>query len=660
MAHPYFGPQGPLAQRLGVAYHEREQQQLLVDTIIGLEVNDRVLIHGPVAIGKNDALGAAALISGRPTVLSTYTRTLLDSLEKASESWALDFPEKRIIVMRGRSNYVCAAKLAGMREALPHQTTTTKKKHLRVIEYGETHRLVADPDAPEGARALSQSSCPGQSKCDYSHKCHYYNERAASKRADLVICTHAMVRAMCAYPTVTKQGLEYWFPTRGQWLADEGDRLLDACSEDNELTGRTLAAMATDPHLSPESRAAVDHLVDTAHSICAGKPYGETLDPRNWKDWPARTQALLQRDLADYPPQGFDADLSASLAGVERMIRMLGAMQSDVPQAGFAVSVRAPKRSVDAQEKRYLATTFRWRPISIGNAIDNQVRVFHRFAAVSGSLALPMAGFTPGVAGANPHVTRELGFGFSAFVMRVAPTKQLVLRSEIDYEKNLRVVDASMPRGFGRDVERETFTSLAVRLHREAGNTIALCTSYASVNAVRAAFRDAGLASELLAQQEDSPETVETLAAQLRAGKRASIVATTSGWVGLDLDSRHKSAVLIERVPVASPAQDLCLQGRIMRDGSRLAYSWYGTPTALKLATQGVGRTLRRETDRCLLVLCDGRFFNEYSAAIPGGQRVSLDAGIRWITTELGAPPTLPEAPQLAADNWADILEMGT
>jgi hypothetical protein len=126
------------------------------------------------------------------------------------------------------------------------------------------------------------------------------------------------------------------------------------------------------------------------------------------------------------------------------------------------------------------------------------------------------------------------------------------------------------------------------------------------------------------------------------------------------LDARFKAAVLVEKVPVPSVSQDLCLHGRILRDGEPSAYKYYATPTALKLALQGCGRTLRRETDRCLLVVCDLRFAqDDYSAAIPGGKAISLVEGIRWIRKELGAPsaPT-PASLEVADDAFLDLLEL--
>jgi ATP-dependent DNA helicase DinG len=642
----YFSKDGPIAKRLGTAYRERPEQTRLVDAIVNLQPGDKLFGHGPVATGKNAALGVAALMSGHRTVLSTYTRTLLDSLAEEAEQWREDFPDKLIIVMRGRANYICLAKLAQMKDTIDHQPPAQRKRHLAVIKFAESNKLVAAPGAPDDTQKLAQRSCPGQKKCDYGQQCHYYQERELCASADLTITTHAMVRANCEYPSVDHRSGElwYWFP-RDLWIADEGDRLLDACSDDSEISGHAIAAIMQDPLISAQVRLQLDKLLTFAHEKCVGQYRSANIDPRPWREYCEKTIPLLESCIAEYPPPDGDADEPLAVLGMRRLSVFLNSMLGEVKR-GYAMAIKPPTRNLDPELRRYLSCSFRSRPISVGNAIANQVQVFRRFAAVSGSLALP----TP----AGPS------FAFHESLMRVHHNRELVLKSPIDYDRNLRVVYEQPPKHLDSNARQQCFAELALRLHREAGNTVILCTSYASIARVVQEFENHGLQHELLQQSTDSVETVNALAQQLKQGKRASIVATTSGWVGLDLDARFKACVLVERVPVPSVSQDLCLHGRIMRDGENAAYDQYGTPTALKLGLQGCGRTLRRETDRCLLVVCDRRYiYQDYSAAIPGGKPVTLSEGIEWIRRELGAPAQAPEssAPEACAeDNMLDML----
>lgn len=641
----YFGKDGPIARRLGSAYRERPEQQRLVDEILSLQPGDKAMIHGPVATGKNDALGVAALLSGHRTVLSTFTRTLLDSLTEAADQWRQDFPEKVIVTMKGRGNYVCVAKMAAMRDGLDHQTPAVRRRHLAIVRFGEANQLVAAPDAPQGVGQLAQHSCPGQTKCDFGHECHYYRERERCATADLVITTHAMVRAMCSYPRIDRETGEerFWFPT-DQWIADEGDRLVDAAVEDNEISGRAISAVMADPLVTAEVREQIEKLITFAHDRCVGAYGSENIDPRKWQAFAQKTVPLIQHSITRYPIQDPEADEPASLTGLKRLSTFLSSMIGDVTR-GYAMAVRTPSYRHDPALRRYLSCTLRSRPITVNNAILNQVNVFRRFAAVSGSLALP----TP--AGQS--------FQFHEFLMRIQHNRELVLKSPIDYSAGLRVVHEPPPKHFSREEAQQAFAELALRLHREAGNSIILCTSYSTIAAVAEEFRDHGLGHELLVQSGDGVDTVNSLALQLRAGKRASICATISGWVGLDVDARFKACVAVEKVPVPSVSQDLALHGRILRDGENRAYTFYGVPQALKLALQGCGRSLRRETDRCLLVVCDRRFsHDEYSRAIPGGAAVTLAEGIEWVRGELGAPSisSLPPA-EVATDSFSEFLD---
>lgn len=639
----YFGSDGPLARRLGEAYRPREQQQQLVDIIGGLQRRDVIAVSAPVAVGKNDALGVGMLLSGRRGVLSTYTLALLDQLEATAVNWRQDFPDKKIVVVRGRRNYICESKLTALRDEHDAETrlgmgeTQRAKRRLKVLQYATGHDLIAG--GPEGVNQLAQSSCPGRKDCDHAETCRYYTARDEAAYADLVVTSHAMVFACIDYPRQTDGGPEYWFPM-DTWIADEGDQLIDAVQDNQGVSGWGLRAALNDPRCDESVCAAIRRFADNLHGLL-GKERSVELDQRQWQQFVTNRLPILQQGLTDWR-LAFDADEPAGRVALGNLVRLLETMQGDSVRAGFVVNRIPAKRDLSADDKRIVEIDVQYRFITLGETLHRYARTFDRFAAVSGSMALP----TP----------TGISFEFFDRRSRLALTATHAIKSPIDYDANLLVVHAPIHER-DRGQRAKVFAQLAANTAEQTGNCLILCTSYDSVRAVQEAFEARGL--PILAQDRDSTETVAALAAQVKAGASASIVGNKSAWIGLDLDARFKTTVIIEKVPVPSPSIDLVLSGYLRKVGTAAWGDTYGKPQALKQAVQGVGRTLRRESDRCLLIVCDERFRVEYALAIPGGREVTLAEGTEWARSiTRSAPPVVQRVDSLDGDVVADFTEL--
>lgn len=639
----YFGTNGPLAKRLGEAYRPREQQQQLVDIIGGLQRRDVIAVNAPVAVGKNDALGVGMLLSCRRGVLSTYTLALLDQLEAAAVNWRQDFPDKKIVVVRGRRNYICETKLTALRDehdaevGLGMGETQRAKRRLKVLQYAADHDLIAG--GPEGVDQLAQSSCPGRKDCDHAETCRYYTARDEAADADLVVTSHAMVFACIDYPRRTDCGPEHWFPL-DTWIADEGDQLIDAVQDNQGVSGWGLRAALNDPRCDESVCDGIRRFVDNLHGLL-GKERSVELDQRQWQHFITNRLSILQRGLAEWRLAS-DADEPAGRVALGNLVRLLETMQGDSVRAGFVVNRKPTKRDLSADDRRIVEIDVQYRFITLGETLYRYARTFDRFAAVSGSMALP----TPA----------GISFEFFDRRSRLALTATHAIESPIDYDAKLLVVHAPIHER-DRGQRAKVFAQLAANTAEQVGSCLVLCTSFGSVRAVQEAFEARGL--PILAQDRDSNETVAALAARVKAGTGASIVGNKSAWIGLDLDARYKTAVIIEKVPVPSPSIDLVLAGYLRKVGAAAWGDTYGKPQALKQAVQGVGRTLRRESDQCLLIACDERFRCEYALAIPGGREVTLAEGIEWArSVKRLEPPAVQSADRSVSEVVADFTDV--
>jgi ATP-dependent DNA helicase DinG len=110
----------------------------------------------------------------------------------------------------------------------------------------------------------------------------------------------------------------------------------------------------------------------------------------------------------------------------------------------------------------------------------------------------------------------------------------------------------------------------------------------------------------LLLVQGDGPR--HQLIDRFRGHGRAVLIGSHSFWEGVDVPGDALSMVLIDKLPFAPP-DDPVLEARakaLERQG-RDAFSSLQVPEAAILLKQGIGRLIRSETDRGLVVVGDKR-----------------------------------------------------
>ncbi|MEP7027862.1 MAG: helicase C-terminal domain-containing protein, partial [Candidatus Eisenbacteria bacterium] len=168
----------------------------------------------------------------------------------------------------------------------------------------------------------------------------------------------------------------------------------------------------------------------------------------------------------------------------------------------------------------------------------------------------------------------------------------------------------------------DAIVRLAGRLRR---NTLALFTSHL---ALQRAARHLGPALEgvvpVWAQGPDG--TPIELAHRFRAARGALLLGTSSFWEGVDFPGEALEALVVTRLPFAVPTDPL-VQARAERIDAtgESSFARATVPEAVLRFRQGVGRLLRRRTDRGALVILDPRIVHKgYGAQFRRGLPVAL------------------------------------
>jgi ATP-dependent DNA helicase DinG len=141
------------------------------------------------------------------------------------------------------------------------------------------------------------------------------------------------------------------------------------------------------------------------------------------------------------------------------------------------------------------------------------------------------------------------------------------------------------------------------------GRAFVLCSTLRAVERVAARLAEAmardRLALPLLVQ---GSSTRRALLDEFRRHGNAVLVGSVSFWEGIDVRGEALSLVVIDKLPFAPP-DDPVVEARIrrLRAMGRNPFLEYQLPEAVTLLKQGVGRLIRDERDRGVLMILDER-----------------------------------------------------
>jgi ATP-dependent DNA helicase DinG len=159
-------------------------------------------------------------------------------------------------------------------------------------------------------------------------------------------------------------------------------------------------------------------------------------------------------------------------------------------------------------------------------------------------------------------------------------------------------------------------------LQRTAGRALVLFTSYRNLNQVHHLLRDR--IPFTLHRQGDAPRTA--LLEAFREDIHSVLFATGSFWQGVDVPGESLSCLIVDKLPFDSPGDPVvAARIEVIQKQGRNPFMAYQVPSAIITLKQGLGRLIRKSSDRGVLSILDnrilrsryGRFFLESLPPIP-------------------------------------------
>jgi len=610
-----LGADGPLLRALAGFRPRPAQQQMAARIDAALRGREILLVEAGTGTGKTYAYLVPALLSGLRVLISTGTRTLQDQLfhrDLPLLARALGRPA-RVALLKGRSNYLCRARLADIGQQEQLLPVSADALLARIRDWSQATRSGDLAELPEFADAhplrahitSTRENCSG-TRCAEISRCHVFEARRAAMEADIVVVNHHLLLADMA---LKEEGFGDLLPSVDAVVLDEAHQLPDLASEffGVSISSRQLELLLADLEREPGSArlsAPLQRSLGAAHTVL-----GRSERHVGWRELGAdahqalRTLQCACRDLgAKLEAIGPPPELQQYAARARALAVALAQIINDAPEPadGNAGAIANADADADADTvgvagARTLSThargfALRLLPYEIASRFQAQLSQAHN-------------------AWIFTSATLAVGDDFSHFASRLGLDGAATLRfdSPFDYTRQaLLYLPRGLPEpsdpGFG-DAVIETARPL---LESAGGGAFVLFTSHRALR--HAAQRLAGqLPPELpLLVQGAAPR--EQLLRRFRASGRAVLLGTASFWEGVDVQGSALRLVIIDKLPFASP-EDPVVRARIeyLKARGANAFKDYQLPEAVLALKQGVGRLIRSEEDRGVVVICDPR-----------------------------------------------------
>ena len=250
--------------------------------------------------------------------------------------------------------------------------------------------------------------------------------------------------------------------------------------------------------------------------------------------------------------------------------------------------------------------------------------------------------------------TLAVGDSFRHFITRLGLGEAATLRldSPFDYWRNaLLYLPQALPEPQHPDFVSALVQAAVPVIEACGGRTFMLFTSYRALHEA-ATLLEGVLDFPLLVQGESPPRD---MIEKFRTLGNAVLLGTASFWEGVDVRGDALSCVIIDKLPFAAP-NDPVLEARLdsLRHQGQNPFLEHQLPQAVISLKQGVGRLIRDQQDRGVLVLCDTRLLtrsygNRFLDSLPRMPRTRKLAVVQrfFASPEPIAPdPPAPDVPQ--------------
>lgn len=606
----FFSPQGPLNDCLNNYQLRAEQVEMAKSVSNAIKDKESLVIEAGTGVGKTFAYLYPSLLKGGRVVISTATKNLQDQLffndiPKIREALKISV---KVNILKGRANYICKLRMENTnQEGMFFNKNDAKYLHLikAYSDNSDSGEVSEISKIPENSAiwpmvTSTKENCLGQD-CEFYKNCFLVKARKEALESEVLIVNHHLFFA----DFVLKDAeLSEILPKANTVIFDEAHQvpLVASFFLGEFISSSQIINLIQDCQQSfikyPDTIKILDSLAkDLQENIFDLKalisPSSVRLNINKLQDYDAFKETyktliakldLLETILSKHAEDNAESQKLFDRA-TELTIKLNSWLKRDNQNDIYWLEVFA--RTIQ----------FNATPISVAEQ-------FNKFQKKADS-AWIFTSATLSINGSFDHFTSLLG---------LKKSRTQYLQSPFNYSENAFLyVPKEIP-----DPKDELFNLVLVKkalplIRAAKGRAFILATSLKSMEEIGALLKDEFEKNKIdypVITQGEGPKN--DLLNQFKKHGNAVLIGSLSFWEGIDVRGPTLSLVIIDKLPFQSPG-DPVFESKIklLTEEGTNAFMSMQLPEAIIRLKQGVGRLIRDDHDKGVMVICDRRIIEK-------------------------------------------------
>ena len=618
-----FGPGGLLARSKDFEY--RPQQQSMATAVArACQNRSHLIVEAGTGVGKSLAYLVPAVFhaleENRKALISTHTINLQEQL------FHKDIPlvqkllptEFKAVLLKGRQNYLCPRRLE---RAMSHGgelfANREQEELKRIWEWSHRTRdgtlsdLDPAPDPQVWLQVCSEPHVCTARTCGMGAECFYQRARKEAETAKVLVLNHSLFFNFLAGAETVNEERGYLFHN-------------DFIIFDEAHTLESVAARHLGLEISHGSLRYLLHRLfhpRTQKGIVAALRSGEamklvleaeeeadlffdklerSLDFKRGKELRLREPGIAENTL-DLPLTRLYRNLADAAREVEDEVFKAEVQEAARRVEGLRVGLGefiSQKREdhvywVERHEKRDARLVLTAAPIEVASQLRTLI-------------------FRPANTAIMTSATLAVGDGLRYFVNRIGgeEAETLQVDSPFDYARQMKVyIPKKMPEPGAREIYENALGHwIRHFVSMTQGKAFVLFTSYQTMQRLADSLAHFFRSEKITCFVQGGSLPRHRMLQRFKEDRDSVLFGTDSFWQGVDVPGEALSNVILTRLPFAVPDHPLTQAKceRIIAQGGD-AFREFSLPEALLKFRQGVGRLIRTQQDKGIVVILDNR-----------------------------------------------------
>ena len=600
MIEDYFSADGELANNITGFKYRPQQVEMAQAVERAIQDAGILVVEAGTGVGKTFAYLMPAMLSGMKVVISTGTRHLQDQLfytdlPVLQQASSLNITSS---ILKGRSNYLCQYRF----KRFEYELSDFPRLEADYVEIKDWSVVTKTGDIAEVNQLPEQSevwshvtstreNCLGGECPDYS-KCHVLKARKKAQEANLVVINHHL---LCADLVLKDEGFGELLPTADVFILDEAHQLIDVLPN---FFGSSISARQIQDLIVDINKECVP-INNSFESI--SKDYYKVIDLKD-KFLSALSKSMSEARQLWHEVKNDKLVYKAFESLLQSLVLLEGKLMAIAPESpGLAQCYKRlneingvldefdGSRNKDVQWIELTKRSFRFGSVPLNVAIPYQ-RATQEYQC-----AWIYTSATLTAKQSFHHFTDQLGLEDAECVMCDSP---------FDYKNQSRLYLPVLSKFPNENGYTDEVIKVALPLLQAShGNAFVLFTSHKALNRAAELMRDSSF--NVLVQGSSAKRE---LLKQFQQTKNCVLLGTQSFWEGVDVKGHRLRLVIIDKLPFVSPADPIVrARSKALEEAGENPFVFYQIPQAILNLKQGVGRLIRGEKDRGVVVLMDPR-----------------------------------------------------